>query len=226
LKTALFHLLLLGAISSITACNSVQKNPAVLTFSKIFTHDAHVEPSNLDPRFHYLRVTLNGRIVILASATSNIDIPDTTSVWYSAEREALRFQNGRLLGAVGLATEWRAVNIPALPKWSELAQNTQPFKWTRIRDAMPGYRYNLSDELILQRISIPADTQLKAIDPRSLIWFEERFAEDASESNLPPSRYAVDISAGNERVLYGEQCVSKELCFSWQQWPVVAKDKQ
>lgn len=225
MKATLLYRLVWCCIPLLSACSLLTQNPALLTASKILAHDEQVESSKLDPRFHYLRVVLSNRVVILASATPNIDVPGAVTVWYSAEREVLRFRDGRLLAAVGLETEWREVRIPALPKWSELAQNSQPFKWARMRDVMPGYRYNLRDELILQRISIPADSQLKVLDPSSLIWFEERLVHGDGGDGMPPTRYAVDVSNGNEKVVYGEQCISKELCFSWQQWPVSEKDR-
>lgn len=176
------------------------------------------ERTEFAPPYRYLRVVVNGRVVFMAS--------DTTGVWYSGGREVLRFRNGRLVAAVGLATEWRGIVLPELPSWSKLAAAKEPLGWTRIRDVMPGYHYGLRDALILQRIAPPTDSELKGIAPNALTWFEERFdMQHAGTSNsmaLPPARYAVDFGDAKEIVVYGEQCISVQLCISWQRWPVEA----
>ncbi len=222
----IYRIVVLGCAFALTACSSITQNPIIPTIGQIVPHDRHVDSAQLDSRFHYLRLTVNGRVILLASGTLHIDDIDAMSVWYSADREVLRFQNGRLLAAVGATSEWRKVRLPALPTWSELAKNSKPLSWTRIRDAMPGYRYDVADDLILQRIAAPNDSELQAIEPSSLVWFEERMVHTSDSDVLPAARYAVAISKTNERVVYGEQCVSKDLCFTWQQWPVAAKDKQ
>ncbi len=70
---------------------------------------------NLIQPYHYLRVVVDDNVIFMASDTPNIDSTSTTSVWYSAGREVLRFRDGRLIAAVGLATEWRGVVLPPLP---------------------------------------------------------------------------------------------------------------
>lgn len=224
--TAKFRIVVSGCVLLLSACSSISQNPIIPTFAQLVPNSKSVDSAKLDSRFHYLRVTVNGKVVLLASGTVNIDAPDAMSVWYSADREVLRFQNGRLVAAVGLISEWRNVRVPVLPEWNELVQNSTPLSWTRFRDVMPGYRYDLADDLILQRIPAPNDSELKALEPSSLVWFEERMVHTTDRDVLPAARYAVAISKTNERVVYGEQCISKNFCFSWQQWPVVAKDKQ
>ena len=112
--------------------------------------------------------------------------------------------------------------MPALPSWRELAQSRTPFAWQRIRDVMPGYRYNVTDQLQLQVIAPPASSQLVGIAPQSLTWFEEvrlpaQHAGDA-DNHLPAARYAVEFTADAERVVYAEQCISRDFCFTWQRW--------
>jgi len=38
---------------------------------------------------------------------------------------------------------------------------------------------------------------------------------------LPSARYGIALKDGQPVQVYGEQCFSNELCFSWQAWPVV-----
>lgn len=216
----------------LAGCSSFYSNPMVQMMQHAIPQDAGVERAQFDPVFHYLRVETGESVIFMASDTPGIDAADVIGVWYSAGREVLRFQNGRLVAAVGMGAEWRNVVLPDLPAWSELARVMQPVKWTRIRDVMPGYRYGVRDELVLQRISPPAENRLKAVDARALVWFEERFDTQHSGSamrqtdELPPARYAVDLRDAAGTVVYGEQCISAKLCFSWQRWPVRAEQKK
>jgi hypothetical protein len=153
-------------------------------------------------------------------------------VWYSADRETLRLQNGRLVGATGLPTEWLRVQLPALPSWRLLATaaDGDGYRWERVRDVMPGYRIGERDALILRRIGIPKSHQLQGLDPGTLAWFEEGAASSIgllqtlgiakSAETLPPARYAVDLGRGDGFAVYGEQCISAVLCIAWQRWPV------
>ncbi len=75
----------------------------------------------------------------------------------------------------------------------------------------------MRDTLVLAVVPPPSSAKLIGIDPAKLVWFEER-TESSTDEALPPARYAVE---GN-RVVYGEQCVSRESCFRWQRWPAGA----
>ena len=193
-------------------CSSLD-NPVIRTFNRAIGVDQQ-QNSRFDPNYQYLRVVKDGRVVYLA--LGNVD--SGTAIWYSAGREVLRLKDGRIAGASGLVTEWRNVVLPAFPSWTVLAQSKSPYKWTRIRDVMPGYRYGVTDELTLSRIAAPQDTQLAGIAPGSLTWFEE---DDTSPvDKLPPARYAFD--AAKHEIVYGETCLAETFCFSWQRWPAGA----
>ncbi len=196
----------------LSGCSTLN-NPVIRTID-------HVMPSwgsssfGLDPRYRYLRVVVNGRI--LYPALGNVD--HGVEVWYTSMREVLRLENGRVAGMTGTTTEWRNVSIPVLPSWSDLAKMQKPLEWIRTRDVMPGYRYGIRDILLLRVIQAPASSNLADLDPASLTWFEEE--DSAKDDHLPPARYAVDSSGA---VVYGESCLSDQLCFSWQRWPVERK---
>jgi len=135
-------------------------------------------------------------------------------VWYASDGELMRLQNGRLLGITGLAPEWRRVALPEMPGWRELAARGDAFRWERVRDVMPGYRYGVNDKLVLAAAAAPRSSNLLGIDPQQLVWFEER-NESSTEATLPPARYAIQ----GDRVIYAEQCVARGRCFTWQRWP-------
>ena len=176
---------------------------------------------------------MGGRLVLLALGNIDSHPQGPVEVWYSAEREVLRLQNGRLVGAVGLTTEWRNVTLPELLSWSAAARADRAYQWTRTRDVMPGYRFGVKDALSLRVVEAPQRSALQGFDPQRLTWFEERVesGSDAGlsavfgngigiDATLPPARYAVDFGGSGETVVYGEQCLAADLCFTWQRWPV------
>jgi hypothetical protein len=190
----------------------------------VLPQQAEIAAATLNPRYRYLRVTVAGRTALLVLGDMDEHRNGQVEVWYSAQREVLRIQNGRIAGVTGLRTEWRSVSMPAMPAWSTLASAARQHHWIRIRDVMPGYRFGVRDALILSRISTPAQSALQGLDPAQLAWFEERHRGDpTSELWLPPARYAVQIGEGRETVVYGEQCIARDLCFTWQRWPVESK---
>jgi len=100
---------------------------------------------------------------------------------------------------------------------------------------MPGYRFGVKDVLSLRVVAAPMRSELRGLDPQRLTWFEERVEsgsiaglaaifgnEPSADLPLLPARYAVDLRAGAETVVYAEQCLAPDLCFTWQRWPVRA----
>jgi hypothetical protein len=219
-------------VVTLSAC-SAGSNAILQTLPYAYGRNPSVDNARLNPNFRYLRVTIGGRVVLLALGNVDSDPQGPIEVWYSAEREVLRLQNGRLVGAVGLTTEWRGVSLPELPSWSAAARADQAFRWTRTRDVMPGYRFGVMDALLLRVVPEPKRSELKGLDPKRLTWFEERaesgpvaglsavFGNNSTvDIPLPPARYAVDLRGAREMVVvYGEQCLGPDLCFTWQHWP-------
>jgi len=221
---------LLSMLVALSSC-SPASNSMLQTLRYAAWRGDSVANARLNPNFRYLRVTIAGRVILLALGYEDIDSLGVVEVWYSAEREVVRLRNGRLVGAVGLTAEWRNVSLPELPSWSALAHGDQAFRWIRVRDVMPGYRFGLRDALSLRVIPQPRRSELQGMDPQRLTWFEEQVDVErvaglfgggsvAGSEVLPPARYGVDIRDGKEIVVYGEQCLAPELCFSWQRWPV------
>jgi len=224
----------LSLVVALSAC-SAGSNAILQTLPHAYGRNPGVDNARLNPNFRYLRVTIDGRVVLLALGNLDSHPQGPIEVWYSAEREVLRLQHGRLVGAVGLTTEWRDVLLHELPSWSAAARANQAILWTRTRDVMPGYRFGVKDVLSLRVVAEPMQSAVKGLDLRRLTWFEERaesgsvggfstfFGNSASaDVPLPPALYAVDLHGGRETVVYGEQCLARDLCFTWQRWPVQA----
>ena len=207
------------SVAVLSGC-ATSTDAIVQTMQFVVGRGRGAEEAKLNPNFRYLRVTIEGRLVLLALGYLDPHPQGTIEVWYSAEREVVRLQNGRLVGASGLTTEWHNVVVPELPAWSALAASEKPLRWVRARDVMPGYRYGVRDALALSVISPPSRSQLQGLEPQQLTWFEERFADDAlTKTTLPPARYAVQVAGGQGIVVYGEQCIAPQTCFTWQRWP-------
>lgn len=185
------------------------------TMQSVLRPESAVDRVQLNPRIRYLRVTIHGRVTLVALGYLDPHPSGQIEVWYSGDREVLRLQQGRLAGAVGLVDEWHNVAIPVIPAWSEIARSDAAVKWVRKRDVMPGYRFGVQDSLELRRIDPPPRHALAGLDAGKLTWFEERL------DSLPPARYAVEITAARETVIYGEQCISRKVCFTWQRWPAI-----
>lgn len=223
------------AMLGLSAC-STNSNPIMQTLKHVVKREGVTASTRFDPNFSYMRVVVGGRITFLALGNQDVESDGTVEVWYSAGREVLRFRDGRLVEAVGLTTEWRHVSFPErVPSWDALAHAAQPIRLTRIRDVMPGYRYGITDALILRETPPPPKNNLQGVDQTALTWFEERIDTHQAGSGfsgaggvadtLAPARYAVDFRGGKGVVVYGELCLAADLCFSWQRWPAALPTK-
>ena len=214
---------LLVIASAITACAD-STSAIIQSLRQNVRGDAGVAGANLNPELRYLRATVRGKAALLVLGYVEPDPQGPIQVWYSAEREVVRLQNGRIVGAVGMLAEWRNVRLSNVPTWAAVNRGTTA-RILRVRDVMPGYRYGVADVLTISATPPPARSALQGLEPNTLAWFEESVEADAKGvllkqgSSLPASRYAVSFFDGKEEVVYGEQCLSAELCFTWQRWP-------
>ena len=186
----------------------------------------------LDPAFPYLRTTMGGSVGFAWLGNTEQNEHGPVEAFYSRSGEMIRLQNGRILTALGFTTEWRKVDWPQFPGWSAIANAPAPTPFVRVRDVMPGYRTGLREAVTLRRIDPPGRSALRGVDPATLAWFEERVqpvdgglsASDAER--LPPAKYAVEIAGGKETVVYSEQCLAKDFCFTWQRWSAAMQEAQ
>lgn len=173
----------------------------------------------LNPDFKYLRVQIDDREVYMALGYVDQTPQGPVEVWYSSDADVLHLRNGRLVAStLKNGPDWSAVTFANLPAWDAVGEHAE---FVRTHDESPGYRYGIRENIEIRRIAPPDDTQLKIIPASSLAWFEEGVV---GEANDRPARYGVKLQepAGHQ-VVYAEQCLSKELCFSRQSWPYPGK---
>ena len=96
------------------------------------------EAPNLDPKLEYLRVTRDNRVAFLWRGSVERSQALPVDVFYSGQGEVVRVQNGRIVGALGLTTEWRRVDVVS-PTWAAIARAPAEARVLRTRDVMPGY---------------------------------------------------------------------------------------
>jgi hypothetical protein len=168
-----------------------------------------------NPNYRYLRVTTGAQTVFMVLGYIDQRPEGAVEVWYSGSGEVLRLLDGRLVGTSGLSTDWREVRFSKLPAWSgDAAAKT----YVRERDMMPGYRFGIRDEVVLAPIAAPAQSALAGRPAASLRWYEERSTSRPASASLPTARFGVLQAEGAPRVVYSEQCISNDLCMSFEQW--------
>lgn len=220
--------LAVAVVLLLTACTpgtSGIMESARYTASRLWSAD--LSPP-LQSGIDYLRIRIaDGRVAFLALGYVEGSGGDETEVWYSAEGEVLKLRGGRIVATLGLSVDWRRVVFLRMPAWMQIG--VSPLTFERERDVMPGYRFNIREKLTVREIPPPAHNPLSEIDPAGIRWFEENTEPETSEKDpLPPARYAIRMRAGaGDRVeaLYGEQCLSIALCFSWEKLLAAPKDR-
>lgn len=211
--TALF-----GVFTLLGGCAVESASQAVVDAYRLIHSEGSAAQHELNPKLSYLRVQTGGREVFMALGYIDATPDGPVDVWYSAEADVLRLRDGRVAGAImKTGTNWLTVSFSDLPRWDAVGHQAQ---FERIRDVSPGYRYGIHEKMLIRLIEPPTDTQLKNISASSLVWFEETVQGGSDR----PARYAVRLaSPGTHRVIYAEQCLSSEYCFSWQDWPNSSK---
>lgn len=162
-------------------------------------------------------------------------------VWYSAGRQVLRLDQGRVASTAGLPVDWRSVATSGRPLWS--SAQAAPASYLRQRDEFPGYRFGITERVTVRAARPPADGWGRQWAGRpGVVWFAEeaepwqeadralplaasgsspsRAAADANRRlSLPTAWFAVDLKAPGEPVLYSRQCLARHFCLELE--PVV-----
>lgn len=179
--------------------------------------------AKLNPLYRYLRIDVAGRpSALLVLGYVDAHPQGDIEVWYSASREVIKTQNGRIVSTSGLELDWRRVQFPvAPPAWDKVLP--QGVIYTRLRDEMPGHHAAINDQLEVKpwsgvpAINLPAALPIEAA--HNYRWFREAVISSTAQP-LPPAWFARGMRAGQPAVVYTEQCLSATFCLKLQPWPV------
>jgi hypothetical protein len=182
-------------------------------------------PDAPDLRFNYLRVQVPGHPAgLMVLGYVDPDPAGPIEVWYSANRETLRLQNGRVISATGTLHDWSAMHFaPRPPAWSDVTVSGVTYE--RQRDAMPGYHYGIREHISLQAWPGLPPLELAATLPASIAvgyqWYREsaRPLEGQIETKLPDAWYGWGRHRGVNQIVYSEQCLAADFCLKLQRWP-------
>lgn len=197
------------------------------TARSLYSSPAVPQPS-INPSYRYLRTTVDGRVIFMVLGNVDQRPEGSVEVWYSSTGEVVRLLDGRLVSTTGLTTDWRQVRFPQqLPAWPAAESSNTPspadaaVSFARERDLMPGYRMGVRDQVTRTAVAPPKTSALTGVDASSLHWYEERSTSYPVDAALPPARFAISQTApgGRPQVVYSEQCISNDLCLSFEQWP-------
>ena len=218
-----FYIKLLGLLVGLSTLTGCVQTPISQTLVEAFGKgkSSNIDAVKLNPNLKYLRLTVRDRSVLMVLGYLDSTPQGNIETWYSSEGEVLRLMNGRVLSTNGLELDWRNVRYESLPSWSELGglrSNSSNFQFARSLDLMPVYKFGVSEIVNLYGVNAPSNSNLAGLPANQLKWFEEKVKGTAH--GLPSARYGLGTKNGQTVVVYGEQCFSSELCFSWQTWPV------
>ena len=195
--------------------------PITLTFYEAAGIDkrTNLDSFKLNPSLRYLRVTIKDKPLLMVLGYTEALPQGTLDTWYSNQGEVLQLLNGRVWSTAGLAIDWKNIPYEVLPTWSKLmSQGSAQF--VRTHDQMPGYALGIQQKVQIYSVTAPTQSNLVVLPASQLKWFEEKVVSTKSDT-LPSARYGIALKDGQPVQVYGEQCFSNELCFSWQAWPVV-----
>ncbi len=191
-------------------------------------------PPNPNPAFRYLRVELGGfPAAMLALGYVDAHPQGPVEVWYSAQGEVLKVQNGRIVATAGLPLDWVSVQFtPAPQPWAEVA--VQGVAFSRVRSELPSYRFAIAEQVKVMPVPGLKETDLPFALPASLArenvpryqWFRESSSSSSNSAAsgvgapLPDSWFAIGKHMGQTMVVYSRQCLTPGYCLHLQRWPV------
>lgn len=198
-----------GCSESNTICFGTSKG--IITGNNVSKNSADMP--KLDPNFNYIRLNMNGHIAWLAQGANDQWPSLNNEVFYSADRSVFKWSNGRLITVTTPEYDWLERTVYPL-NWS--AHNHQQFM--REIDTVDGItavreRRELSSNGTPERHDFVGDKT-------TLNWVHEYTISASPTMQAQPtfdSWYAFDSNNMNKPV-YGQQCISKRYCLSWQVW--------
>ena len=203
-----FYVLSLILFSCVlTACKST--DPSWYALQSLLSK---TEPK-LNPSFEYITVELDGRTSRLVLGYREFVQGKPLEHWYSGAGEMLEMFDGRVHKALGMTLEIRG-NKGRPPAWESFNDTRQTQVWTREIDIMPGYRYGVEEEITTVKLSKDNLPVQKTKYPKDAIWFQDRVITKDIQGKK--QQFQQLFAVLNNRVIYSEQCLHKNMCMSFQ----------
>jgi hypothetical protein len=199
-------------------CGNTMRS-GLATVKEAFASADEVLPAagTLDLRFAYLRVHVEGRVALMASADHDFGPQGRTAIWYSADGVVLRLADGRLVGMTDGARSWHWVSAAAPIDWQAVRTQGRVI-FEQVIDQQPGWRFGQRRTRVVEALAGPPASHGSVDLPAPVQWFEERNAAGPAQ----PSWYAVTFAQKGAEVVYGQTCLDTRWCLSWQPWPVAS----
>lgn len=218
----------------LSGCAGSDSNVVYDTFKLgISNPNTIIDETPLNPKYSYLKVDANGQPALLVLGYQDRKKNDLQNVWYSAFKEVIEINGGRLVSTAGLDVNWTKVVLYDAPSLSEalltnqnvVSKRTPQLRYTRLRTTMPRYQVNIRETVVMKALNeVPDDAPKVLRSPVNGVgirWVEEIVLIPANNQNpsIKPLRaiYAIDIKT-NE-VVFGKQYLTPEYYVSWLSWP-------
>ena len=140
--------------------------------------------------------------------------------WYTGQGEMLHMVDGRISKALGFTHEIRSQTQSA-PNWSDVVESKNEVSWSRKLDLMPGYRYNLLNNIYTFNIGVPKDSP--SFIPNGVRWIAD--IVESKSLNGHAWWYLQRFALMDGRVVYSEQCIDQGLCIKIRHIGVISPQK-
>jgi hypothetical protein len=215
-------------------CAGAKQTLIYETFKKGFENpNSVIDQTALNPSYRYLKVDVNNLPALLVLGYEDTTPNGVVSTWYSAFKEVVQIQNGRLISTQGLELNWSDVSLQDAPALSKVAlmdpsvtsKKKPALRYQRIRTVMPSYRANIEETVEIKPLELaPSDAPkilLQGNETQLIRWVEETVVMQTNVRTpyLDPVRAVYAINTKTAQVIYGRQCLAVQFCVSWLQWP-------
>jgi hypothetical protein len=203
--------LLGAAIVTLPACTNLWK-ASLETMQDPLRKKMDIASLNLDPSLTYLKLSINDQESILVLGYENKD----EQVWFSSDKAVFKTKNGALSGMSGFGMNWQIVQSVDPSKLPKIGL---PTAYTRIRNSMPGYQFEVRESVLVSPLAQVPTLPLGIRTSPSWRWFSESVSSQyggQKQAYLYPGLMAIDISARPYQIMYAEQCLSPDYCLRWQ----------
>ena len=195
-----------AVLAFLAACAG--SNPVTETAGYFFRSSVSAQEKNYVPGFEYLEVEWQGRKSAMALGYRSLNGAQTAEHWYTSQGEMLKLQNGRIVQVLGMTREVRRLSTNT-PSWTDLILHKLPVVWSQTKDVMPDYRFGLQEFVITQQVNPKSDEQ--SLIKGATHWIAEEIkSKDAIGKTWI---YQQKFALANDKVIYSEQCVARDMCF-------------